>query len=83
MIARRDTLAQALADIEAGGLAGASTVVMSTSWWNGVSPIEQDRYRARAHRAGIQLHADDALSGHFVEVRSGNGDPSLSTEHPT
>jgi hypothetical protein len=83
MIARRNTLAQALTDIEAGALGDASTVVVSRSWWNTVSAREQDRYRERAERAGVHLHADDAMSGHFVEVRGGDIDPSLSTEHPT
>ena len=83
MIAQRDTLAHALTDIEAGAIAGASTVVVSRGWWDGVSAREQDRYRERADRAGVQLRADDAMNGHFVEVRGGDVGPSLSTEHPT
>jgi len=83
MIARRDTLAQALTDIEAGGLGAVSTVIVSRGWWDSVSAREQDRYRERAERAGVQLHADDAMSAHFVEVRGGDSEPSLSTEHPT
>jgi uncharacterized protein (DUF934 family) len=83
MIARRDTLAQALTDIEAGGLGAASTVIVSLGWWDSISAREQDRYRERAERAGVQLHADDAMSAHFVEVRGGDIEPSLSTEHPT
>jgi len=83
MIARRDTLAQALTDIEAGGLGAVSTVIVSLGWWDSISAREQDRYRERAERAGVQLHADDAMSAHFVEIRGGDIEPSLSTEHPT
>lgn len=83
MIARRDTLAQALTDIEAGALSEAYMVVVSRGWWDTVAAREQDRYRERAERAGVQLPADDAMSGHFVEVRGGDIEPSLSTEHPT
>ena len=83
MIARRDTLADALTDIEVGTIAGASTVIVSRDWWDRVSPHEQDLFRERADRAGVQLHADDEMSGHFVEVRSDDIGPSLSSEHPT
>jgi hypothetical protein len=83
MIARRDTLSHALDDIEAGTLAGASTIIVSRLWWDRVSAREQDLYRARAERAGIKLRADDLMAGHFVEIRGGDVDPSVSTEHPT
>jgi hypothetical protein len=84
MIARRDTLEQALGDVETQALSGASTVVVSRDWWDSLSAHEQDAYRGRAERAGVELRADDAISSHFVEVRSGGEQsPPLSTEHPT
>jgi hypothetical protein len=83
VIARRDSLTQALADIEAGTLAGASTIVMSSDWWHQTPAQEQDRYRARAERAGVRLHADASMSRHFVEIRDDEGGLSLSSEHPT
>jgi hypothetical protein len=84
MIARRDTLEQALGEVEMHVLSGASTVVVSRGWWDSLSAHERDVYRGRAERAGIELRADDALSSHFVEVRSeGEQSPPLSTEHPT
>jgi hypothetical protein len=83
MIARRDTLEQALGDVETHALSGASTVVVSREWWDSLSARERDAYRARAERAGVELRADDAISSHFVEVRGGEQSPPLSTEHPT
>jgi hypothetical protein len=84
MIARRDTLEQALGDVETHALSGASTVVVSRAWWDSLSTHEQDAYRGRAERAAVELRADDAISSHFVEVRSGGEQsPPLSTEHPT
>ncbi len=82
MIVLRASLEAALADIEAGTIKGASTVVVSRSWWGQVAGREQDRLRERAAQAGLQLRVDDAMSGHFVEVRDDVG-PPLSTEHPT
>ena len=81
MIARRDTLSQALEDVEAGALVGASTIV-SRSSWDALSAKERDAYRARAEQIGIELSADEAISCHFVEVRGGADAPPLSTEHP-
>jgi hypothetical protein len=82
MIVLRASLEAALADIEAGTIKGASTVVVSRSWWGQVASREQDRLRERAAQAGLELRADDAMTGHFVEVRDDVG-PPLSTEHPT
>jgi hypothetical protein len=82
MIDRRDSLAAALADIEGGTLGGASTIIVSYLWWNRIAPRDQDAYRERAERAGVRLHADVAMSPHYVEVRDDAG-PSLSSEHPT
>jgi hypothetical protein len=81
MIARCETLSQALAEIEAGALAGASTIVVSRRSWDALSSNERDLYRTRAERAGIELHADEAISSHFVEVRGGGEPPPLSSEH--
>jgi hypothetical protein len=80
MIARCDTLSQALDELEGGVLAGASTIVVSRRSWDALSSNERDAYRLRANRIGIELWADDAISNHFVEVRGGNDAPPLSTE---
>ena len=81
MITRRDNLEQALSEIEAHSLAGASTVVVNLAWWAALSPAEQDAYRLRADRAHVELVADHELSSHYVEVR-GTDDGSVSTERP-
>ncbi len=83
MIARCDSLSQALSELEAGALAGATAIVMSRQWWDQLSPRERDGHRARAERAGVTLRADDAMSGHYVEVQGGDEGGPLSTEHPT
>jgi len=81
MIVRRDTLSQALHEIEAGALAGASTIVVSRRWWEALSANERDAYRSRAQRIGIDLSADEEITAHFVEVRGGDDVPPLSSEH--
>ena len=80
MIRRRDNLEEALGEIEADRLPGASTIVVNLQWWTGLSAAEQEGYRLRADRARIELVADDALSSHFVEVRDAAEGPPLSTE---
>lgn len=82
MIARRDTLEQALEEVETGVLTGASSIVVSHNWWNHLSTGEQDAYRSRAERAGVELRADASMSSHFVEVRGGDEGSPLSTERP-
>jgi hypothetical protein len=82
MLTRRDSLDHALVDVEGRALRGASTIVVSRSWWDSLSPREQSEYRSRAARADIALRVDEAISPHFVEVRGGEEDPPLSTEHP-
>lgn len=82
MITRRETLAQALRDLEARVLTGASTIVVSRHWWDSLSSNEQSAYRSRAGRAGIDLRVDEAISSHFVEIRGEDEGPPLSTEHP-
>ncbi len=81
MIVRRTSLSQALDEIESGALA-ARTVVVSRRFWDALSQAEQDGYRGRAARAGVELRADEVLSSHFVEVRQSEEEPPLSTEHP-
>jgi hypothetical protein len=81
MIVRRDTLSQALEELEAGTLAGASTIGVSRRWWEALSANERDAYRSRAERIGIELSADEEIPAHFVEVRGGEDAPPLSTEH--
>ena len=82
MIARCDSLEQALGDIEADKLPGASTVVVNLLWWTGLSTAEQEAYRLRADRSRVELIADDAISSHYVEVRGSDDGPPLSSEHP-
>ena len=80
MIARRDSLGQALGEVEAETLTGASTIVVNLDWWTNLSTAEQEAYRRRADRARIQLLADGRLSSHYVEVRDADEGPPLSTE---
>ncbi len=82
MITRCDSLEQALGDIEADQLPGASTVVVNLLWWTGLSTAEQEAYRLRADRSRVELIADDAISSHYVEVRGSDDGPPLSSEHP-
>jgi hypothetical protein len=82
LITRCDSLEQALGDVEAKRLAGASTVVVNLLWWTGLSTAEQEAYRLRADRAHLELIADDAISSHYVEVRGSGDGPPLSTERP-
>jgi hypothetical protein len=82
MIVRRNTLSEAFDELQTGALKGASSVVVSRSWWEALSAAEQNTYRSRAERTGITLRVDDQMTSHFVEVRGGEIDPPLSTEHP-
>jgi hypothetical protein len=80
MITRRDTLEQALDEVESHALREAATIVVSRHWWDGLSIHEREAYRSRAERAAIELLADDAISSHFVEIRGGDEGPPLSSE---
>ncbi len=71
MFARRDTLVQALNDLETGGLPNAEIIVVSRGWWESLSTSEQTTFRTRADRVGVTLNVDDQLSAHYVEVRAG------------
>jgi hypothetical protein len=83
MITRRESLSQALDELEAGSLAGVSTVIVSQRWWDALGLVERNTYRKRAGRAGVELRADSAMSTHFVELRGGEEGPPLSTERRT
>ena len=50
MFARRDTLVQALHDLEAGDLPNAETVIVSRHWWDSLSTTEQTTFHTRAER---------------------------------
>lgn len=82
MITRRDSLENALQELETHGLAGVTTIVVSRWWWDRLSFRERDEYRLRAERAAIELRVDDRISAHFVEIRGGDEGPPLSTEQP-
>ena len=82
MITRRDTLDEALGEIEADRLMGVTAIVVNLQWWMGLSVTEQEAYRLRADRARIELIADDAISSHYVEVRGGDEGTPVSTERP-
>jgi hypothetical protein len=82
MIARRDTLEQALGEVETNALRGISTIVVSRSWWDALSVNEREAYRHRAERATVELRADDTISRHFVELRGGDEEPPLLSERP-
>jgi hypothetical protein len=82
VVLRRDTLEEALGEIEADRLSGAMTIVVNLQWWAGLSVAEQEAYRLRADRAHIELVADDELSSHYVEVRGADEGPPLTSERP-
>ncbi len=82
MIVRRDSLELALGEVETRGLGGTATIVVSRTWWGGLSVGEQESYRRRAEHAAVELRIDEAISSHFVELRGGEDGPPLSTEHP-
>jgi hypothetical protein len=82
MIERRDSLAQALRDVEARSLTDVSTIVVSQPWWDTLSRNERNAYQSRADRANVELRVDQFLSQHFVEVRGGEDGPPLSSERP-
>jgi hypothetical protein len=80
MIIRRTSLSQAFEELESGTLAGVSILVVSRRWWDGLSQQERNTFQTRAGGAGVELRADSAMSGHFVEARGGESGPPLSTE---
>jgi hypothetical protein len=82
MIVRRDSLAEALSEVERQTLSGASIIVVSRPWWDGLSAGEQSGFRRRAARSAVELRVDQDISSHFVEVRGSDEGPPLSTESP-
>ena len=77
---RRTSLHDALLEIEGGTLTDVSRIVVNRRWWDGLPAAMQDDYQRRCEQRGIDLHADDAMSRHFVEVIGNSGGPPLSTE---
>ena len=82
MIVRRDSLTQALSEVDSQMLRGASIIVVSRPWWDTLSAGEQSGFRSRAARSAVELRVDQVLSSHFVEVRGSEEGPPLSTESP-
>jgi hypothetical protein len=83
MIIRRDSLGEALDELESGTLVGVVTLVVSLGWWDRLSIRERSTFRRRAVDVGVELRADSAMSGHFIELRGGDSGPPLSTERRT
>ena len=77
---RRTSLRDALLEVECGTLRDVARIVVSRCWWDGLPAAMQNDYQRRCERHGIQLHTDDAISRHYVEVVSDSGGPPLSTE---
>ena len=77
---RRTSLHDALLEVERGALTDVSRIVVSRRWWDSLPVTMQDDFQRRCHQHAIQLHADDAISRHFVEVVGDSGGPPLSTE---
>ena len=78
MLIRRDSLHQALSEIESGTIVGAAAVVVGRGWWDAQSMREQDAHRHRAAALGVTLSADTGLGAHCVEVRGDEERPSSS-----
>jgi twitching motility two-component system response regulator PilH len=80
-VTRRETLDQALAELERGSLGGTSSIVFGRAWWETLSPLQQTRFRKRAKKAGVSLRSDSVLGEHFVEVHARSlEERALSTE---
>ena len=79
---RRTSLHEALLEIEGGTLTDVSRIVVNRRWWDQLPATMQDEYQRRCERRGIHLHADEAMSRHYVELAGDSGGPPLSTERP-
>lgn len=80
-IQRRDSLDEALSDIERGRLAGTSAIVFGRQWWEELPTADRAAFRKRARKARVSLRSDSMLSKHFVEVRGpSRSEQGLSTE---
>lgn len=82
-IVRRDSLDEALSELEHGRLTGTSTIVFGRVWWEQLTRPDQASYRKRARAVRVNLRSDSMLGTHFVEVRGpSRGEQGLSTERP-
>ena len=77
---RRTSLHDALLEVESGSLTDVARIVVSRRWWDSLPTAMQDGYQRRCEHHRIELHADDLISRHYVEVVGGSGGPPLSTE---
>lgn len=80
---RRESLEDALRDIERGTLAERSCIVFGREWWQSLSSAERMSYRRRAKSLHVSLRSDSDIGEHYVEVR-GRYRPDLgpATEQP-
>jgi CheY-like chemotaxis protein len=82
-IQRRDSLDDALKELERGVLRGTSAIVFGRQWWETLPRAEQTEYRRRARKAKVSLRSDTMIGQHFVEVRGpSRPEQALSTERP-
>jgi hypothetical protein len=80
---RRNSLEEALTELERGSLPGTVRISVNRSWWNGLPRRVQTDYQSRCETLRVRLVADEQMSTHFVEVsRESREDPPLSSEHP-
>ena len=83
VIVRRDSLDQALAEVESGRLADTSSIVFGRSWWEELPKSQQSAFRRRAKQARVSLRSDSLMKNHFVEIRgTSRSDVGLSSEQP-
>lgn len=82
-IVRRDTLDEALSEVEHGMLKGTSAIVFGRKWWEELPSADRAAFRKRARKMRVSLRSDSMLSLHFVEVRGpARMEQGLSTERP-
>lgn len=80
---RRDSLNDALNDIEDGHLSESSCIIFGRKWWQSLSSGERMSYRSRAKAVRVSLRSDSQMANHYVEVRGKyRSDLSLSSEQP-
>lgn len=80
MTLRYHSLEEALLRVDAGTLPNGCRIVVSWDWWDALSDLERDSYRARCEGRGVRLSTDHEISRHFVELNDPDA-PPLSTEH--
>ena len=54
MFARRNTLVQALNDLDTGGLPNAEIIIVSCAWWESLSTAEQTAIEGVAEKAMVK-----------------------------